>query len=995
GFERSQSLASYSSWTEEEKSVREALTPGVAAQDGQRAAFSRRSVKNLNFENFIETNIAPFTYGVSMAWPSAAIPQLMSKDNPIDIEPITAEDGSWLGGILCLGALAALPIFSYMADRFGRKIAGYAVGIPFILGWILKYFANSVEMLFIARFIVGLSSGGMLIVCPLYVAEIAEDSIRGTLGSFLLLFVNSGMLMSYVIGAFISYHGFAILGCIFPILYLGAFYWLPETPVFLITKDRQAEALSALKWLRGSNSELIEEELENLTRIIRGNTSPEKVHIKDLISTRAARMGLIIGLVLCINQQFCGIYAIASYAGSIFEASGSDIKPQVATIIVGAIQLLGSFASTSLMDRAGRRILVTISNASMALCLLGVGVYFYLKHIQVDTSMGPVPFVMISEILSPQIRGLATWICISVLWFLAFCVGKFFNTVSEALGIYVCFWFFAFCCCAGAIFDFLVLPETKGKSIEAILEELSGGSRNGRNQWINMVILCYRREKSLEMSNTVQNRINIQTNSSETSSNQKSKIWRTRSQYMAALIVSLTQFLLGNFTGWPSPAIVALQSENPPIGDRPITNEEASWIGSLMFLGFLFGAPLYSYIADKFGRKPACLLIAVPAIVHWILIIFGETVFIILVARFICGISMAGTLTIVPIYIGEISEAKIRGQLGSFMGMFGNAGNLCSYVIGSYVSYHKFAWIMLCFPLLFLISFMWMPETPTYLVKKGELRKAKHSLEFFRKIDDIYINEELAKISLLLNEINKRTSGIGVMKDLFHNKGSRCALIIGIVVTATFIFSGTYVILSYNATIFEMTGANIPSHICSIIVGALSLVTSILVNPLMERAGRKVLLITTLIGMGTCLIVLGFYFYLQQNGTDVSSIGFIPVTSLGLYIICMSGGILPVNHILLSELFLPHVRSTSAGISIFLKALFSFIVTRFYNNLSDAIGVYGSFWFFSVCCFLGVVFAIVYIPETKNRTIESIHAELEGGIKLLSKKKKYDVLRIP
>ncbi|KAJ9599664.1 hypothetical protein L9F63_026489, partial [Diploptera punctata] len=104
-------------------------------------------------------NIAAFAYGVTVGWPSSAIPQLSSENNPIGSEPITVEDGSWLGGIICVGALASLPIYSYISEKFGRKTSGYLVGIPFIIGWILTYIASSVRTLFVARFFLGLSSG--------------------------------------------------------------------------------------------------------------------------------------------------------------------------------------------------------------------------------------------------------------------------------------------------------------------------------------------------------------------------------------------------------------------------------------------------------------------------------------------------------------------------------------------------------------------------------------------------------------------------------------------------------------------------------------------------------------------------------------------------------------------------------------------------------------------------------------------------------------------
>ncbi|XP_069687040.1 facilitated trehalose transporter Tret1-like [Periplaneta americana] len=440
-------------------------------------------------------NIAPFTYGVSVAWSSSAVPKLQSKENQLGIEPITPEEGSWIGSLICLGAVSALPVYSYVLQQFGRKIAGYLVCIPFIVGWILTYFGSSVTTILIARFIIGLGSGGMLTVCPLYVAEIAEDSIRGELGSFLVLFINAGLLFSYIIGGLISYHAYALTTLVFPVLLLTTFTWLPETPVYHISKENPTGAAASLRWLRHAEDDVVREEIEMLTRTVRKTkaTNESRVTARDLVSTKGTRRALVIGLALVVNQQLCGIFAIQIFAQMLFEESKSGLSPYMCTIVFGLLQLIGSFVCPPLMDRAGRKILMIISNVLMVICLVSIGSYFYVKHLDLDVNnirwipisglslfvlsfsvgMGPVPFVMISEIFPPNIRGMASWLCISVLWLLAFFVGKFFITISLMVGVHICFWIFASICLMGAIFDVVYIPETKNKSLEEVLQELN------------------------------------------------------------------------------------------------------------------------------------------------------------------------------------------------------------------------------------------------------------------------------------------------------------------------------------------------------------------------------------------------------------------------------------------------------------------------------------------------------------------------------------------
>jgi len=462
--------------------------------------------------------------------------------------------------------------------------------------------------------------------------------------------------------------------------------------------------------------------------------------------------------------------------------------------------------------------------------------------------------------------------------------------------------------------------------------------------------------------------------------------------------VNLACFSYGTCVGWPSSAIPILQSTKTPVGKNPITEDEASWIGSLMFVGFLCGTPIFSYISDRFGRKIAGLFIAVPAIISWFIIILGNSIQLIFIARFISGFSAGGVLLVVPIYVGEISEDSIRGALGTYLAIFGNAGVLFSYAVGSYTLYHNFAIICLTIPVIFLFTFLWMPETPTYLMGKGDFKKAKRSLKWLRGGKGKYVEEELTKISILLKEIRERDSSRSLIKDLFLDRGVRQALSIGIVVSATSIMTGIYVILSYTTTLFQMARSDLPPHISAIIVGSVLLAATVLACAMMDRAGRKILLVTSEIVTGICLALMGLYFYLQDQGTELNNVGFVPVLCLGLHVFFFGGGIGPVSMVLLSEIFLPHVRSISASICTFVMAFLAFVITRFYSDLNNALGIHGSYWFFAVCCFLGALYSLSYIPETKNRNANSIYAELigeESSIIGLPVKKSYNMRDVP
>lgn len=169
-------------------------------------------------------------------------PQLQSANPPVGEEPMSDEGASWLGGALCMGALLGTPFFGTMAEKFGRKAAGYLIAVPYGICWLITIFAWDQNYLFVARFFAGIGGSGALLIVPLYVGEIASSEIRGMLGSLLVFFINIGILATYVLGTLVSFRVFAICASAIPLIYLGAFIFMPESPIYLVRCERMSEA---------------------------------------------------------------------------------------------------------------------------------------------------------------------------------------------------------------------------------------------------------------------------------------------------------------------------------------------------------------------------------------------------------------------------------------------------------------------------------------------------------------------------------------------------------------------------------------------------------------------------------------------------------------------------------------------------------------------------------------------------------------------------------
>lgn len=156
---------------------------------------------------------------------------------------MTDEDASWLTGITCISATVMSMTVGMIADRFGRKMTGCLMALPFSLCWLFTIFASKHIHLYIARFFAGISGGMVLFLVPLYISEITSDGIRGMLGSLVIFLLNSGLLFGYILGALLSYRLFSIAMLMLPLLYFALFVFMPETPVYLVRRNRMNEAI--------------------------------------------------------------------------------------------------------------------------------------------------------------------------------------------------------------------------------------------------------------------------------------------------------------------------------------------------------------------------------------------------------------------------------------------------------------------------------------------------------------------------------------------------------------------------------------------------------------------------------------------------------------------------------------------------------------------------------------------------------------------------------
>ncbi|XP_029776664.1 solute carrier family 2, facilitated glucose transporter member 8 isoform X2 [Suricata suricatta] len=385
--------------------------------------------------------LGPLTFGFALGYSSPAIPSLRRAAG----QALRLDDdaASWFGAIVTLGAAAGGVLGGWLVDRAGRKLSLLLCTVPFVVGFAVITAAQNVWMLLGGRLLTGVACGIASLVAPVYISEIAYPAVRGLLGSCVQLMVVTGILLAYLAGWVLEWRWLAVLGCVPAAFMLLLMCFMPETPRFLLTQHRRQEAMAAMQFLWGS--EHIWEEPP---------VGAEHQGFR-LVQLRLPSIykPFIIGVSLMAFQQLSGINAVMFYAETIFEKAKFK-DSSLASVIVGTIQVLFTAMAALIMDKAGRRLLLTLSGFAVG--------------------WGPIPWLLMSEIFPLHVKGLATGVCVLTNWFMAFVVTKEFSSVMEVLRPYGAFWLASAFCIFSVLFTLSCVPETKGKTLEQITAHFEG-----------------------------------------------------------------------------------------------------------------------------------------------------------------------------------------------------------------------------------------------------------------------------------------------------------------------------------------------------------------------------------------------------------------------------------------------------------------------------------------------------------------------------------------
>ncbi len=406
-----------------------------------------------------------------------------------DTWPLTTLEQGWVVSSALVGAVVGAAVNGVLADVYGRKKVIIATGTIFAIGSILCGFATSVSWLIAGRMILGLAIGMVNFVIPLYLSELSPQKVRGMLVSLYQLAITAGILFSYLINrifALSEYNWRWMLGAglIPALILLIGISFLGDTPRWLISKKREDEAKEIFKKIEPNEDadKHIEEIKSTLPKAVKASQKKKKVFESWML------IPVSVGIIIMFIQICTGINTIIYYTATIFKAAGftDTIGALYATIGVGFVNFVMTFVAIFFTDKIGRKPLLYAGLSGMTISLFALGASFYfkntlgldLKWVSVGSivtfiacfafSLGPIAWILISEIMPLKIRGTAMSIATMSNFAFNFIIALIFPTLLETIGEAYTFWIFGFVGIFSLFYTYYYIPETKGRSLEQI-----------------------------------------------------------------------------------------------------------------------------------------------------------------------------------------------------------------------------------------------------------------------------------------------------------------------------------------------------------------------------------------------------------------------------------------------------------------------------------------------------------------------------------------------
>lgn len=424
--------------------------------------------------------------------------------------------------------------------------------------------------------------------------------------------------------------------------------------------------------------------------------------------------------------------------------------------------------------------------------------------------------------------------------------------------------------------------------------------------------------------------------------------------------------ILGTITVWVSACHPYFTSDNPPLG--PINIQFISWASSIPYLSALLGLFIWGNVSERFGRKPAGILLGIPMTIMYAMLYFSHDQNVVLIARFIGGFSNVGCILCVTLYVKEIASSVMRSKLSNVITISIVSGSLLIITLSSLLSYEHLNLFMFLWCFLYFVLFSILPETPVYHIMNKDYKKAKESLEWLRPSKtDTELGEEIEE----LKETFIKKSSIPFL-EIFRNKYYFKTMLIGVFLQiAVCSMSGFSVILVFSSEILEKLVHEKDVSTYNIIFTSLQIVGNVTTFWLGDKLGRRTYLVTSSIILSVIIFALAVY---QHFNLQVK---FLALGLVFAWIFIFCAICFPIMYTYFHEIISSESSNHIFTLMMLGKNVGWFAFTRSFKDVQKQISLEGIFLIFCVGSLILAAVTITF-PESKKKSLQQLKTELAG-----------------
>ncbi len=432
----------------------------------------------------------------------------------------------------------------------------------------------------------------------------------------------------------------------------------------------------------------------------------------------------------------------------------------------------------------------------------------------------------------------------------------------------------------------------------------------------------------------------------------------------AAIVTALGGLLFGYDTGVVSGALLFLKSD---FGGLSSFQQEL--VTSLLLVGAMVGALAAGRVADAVGRRRTILITALIFVVGVLLAAFAPTYWVLIVARFVIGLAVGSASMTVPLYIGEVAPPKIRGGLVSFNQLMITSGILVSYLV-DYGLADSQNWRLMfglaAIPAVILfLGILTQHESPHWLVRQGREDEAREVLSRLRASDDI--EREISEVKAVARQEASPRALLA--------RGVRPALLVGVLLAVFQQITGINTVIYYAPSLLKGAGlGSSASLLANVVNGAVNVLMTIVAIRLLDRTGRRPLLISGTAGMAVGMVITACAFLSgdQLHGATA----YLGIAGLLVYTGSFAVGLGPVFWLMIAEIYPLRIRGQAMSVATIANWGANFVVTISFLTLLNAISPKGVFFMFAFLTLVALAYFVKRVPETKGQPLEQIEREL-------------------